>query len=368
MAHEVGNEVATERTALTNTGQRFYWHVGAAAALGFACGTLAVAAAVILQAWVENWVFSLLGSLLLLLLSPLLALRLLALLAETGNADEPKLLASVGHLWMRLVPSVFPTATGAAEQSDGERAATAVDAKFPNPPPRLSHRVVREVMVPRPDVIGVPADASISRAATIMLEHGVSRAPVFEWDLDGTEGVVHVKDLLAALMRGEGDRPVKEIARPAQFVPETKPLSELLQEMQQGGFHLAVVSDEYGSVSGVVSLEDLIEELVGQIADEFDHEAPEIVPLPDGSYRVQASLPIVDLNELLGVELPHASWNTVGGLVFGLAGRIPEVGTSVELEGVRFVVERVQGRRIVTVLVYPPQRAAGTSSTSRTAS
>jgi CBS domain containing-hemolysin-like protein len=186
------------------------------------------------------------------------------------------------------------------------------------------------------------------------MESGVSRVPLYRDDLDQVEGFVHAKDVLALLARGERQRPVSEVARPIHFVPESKPLAELLAEMRQGGFHLAMVSDEYGSLVGLVTLEDVIEEVVGQIADEFDREPPEIERLADGRLRVQASVPIVDLNELLGIELPHASWNTVGGLVFGLAGRIPEPGASVELEGVRFTVERVQGRRIVTVLVRPP--------------
>lgn len=249
---------------------------------------------------------------------------------------------------MEAAPRGRPTEATAPSRF---HAAEAVEAKFATETFPLAQRTVREVMVPRPDVVALPSSMTAAEAARVMLEHGVSRVPVFTGDLDSTEGLVHVKDLLAALMRGEGDIPVKTLARPAHFVPESKPLAELLREMQQGRFHLAMVSDEYGSVTGIVTLEDLLEELVGQIADEFDQEPPEVIPLGDGSFRVQATLPIADLNQLLGTRLPHASWNTVGGLVFGLAGRIPEAGTAVELEGVRFVVEKVQGRRIVSVLV-----------------
>lgn len=332
---------------------RFYWHAGAAATLGFLCGALAVVVAIVLQLWVGRWILSMLLGLLLLFLAPPLAARLMILLVPSGRRDEASWLVGLGRLWMTMLPEFFRFPSRGGPHETSPREAASIDARFPRAVSRLAQRVVREVMVPRPDVVGVRADLSVAQAAKTMLEHGISRAPVFSGDLDTTEGVVHVKDLLAAMMRGRGDHPVKAVARPAHFVPETKPLADLLREMQKGGFHLAVVSDEYGSVTGVVSLEDLIEELIGQIADEFDQEPPEVVRLPDGSYRVQASLPIVELNDLLGIDLPHASWNTVGGLVFGLAGRIPEEGASVELEGVRFVVERVQGRRIVTVLVQP---------------
>lgn len=364
MEHEEGGRETLAPNGAKHGLDRFYWHVGAAATIGFLCGVLAVAVAVALQRWMGQWVLSLLLGLLFLFLIPPFAARLLALLAGRERQAQGSVLAALGRWWMGALPRLFPL----LPQDDGEqrarRGSSVVEARFPSAAQRLGQRVVREVMVPRPDVVGVSAETPVSEAAQKMLEHGVSRAPVFAGDLDATEGVVHVKDILAALMRGEGARPVRSIARPAHFVPETKPLAELLREMQEAGFHLAVVSDEYGSVTGVVSLEDLIEELVGQIADEFDHEVPEVLPLPDGSYRVQASLPIVDLNELLGVELPHASWNTVGGLVFGLTGRIPEEGTTVELEGVRFVVERVQGRRIVTVLVQPQASTKSENATS----
>ncbi len=332
---------------------QFHWHVGAGATVGFLCGAVAIAVALALQLWIGKWVLSAIISFLFLFLTPPVAGRFLSLLMAKGGVSQPAWLAQLGRLWMRVLPALFRLPQELEAKAAPSLENSVAKASFPSATIRLSQRIVREVMVPRPDVVAVSVETSVREAAKKMLEHGVSRCPVFSGDLDSTEGVVHVKDLLGALVRGEGELPVKSVARPARFVPETKPLAELFREMQETGFHLAVVSDEYGSVTGVVSLEDLLEELVGQIADEFDQEAPEVVSLPDGSYRVQASLPIVDLNELLGVELPHASWNTVGGLVFGLAGRIPEEGCSVELEGVRFVVERVQGRRIMTVLVQP---------------
>lgn len=215
----------------------------------------------------------------------------------------------------------------------------------------LGGRVVREVMVPRPDIISVRVDAPLDEAAALIVKHGMTRLPAYRGDLDSTEGMVHAKDVLRRLYEDRRALGLQELLRPVRFVPESKRLPELLREMQQERFHLAMVSDEYGSVTGMVTLEDLLEELVGQITDEHDREAPDLVRLDEARYRVNAALPIGELNEALGVDLPHESWNTIGGLVFGLAGRIPEGGTEVELAGLKFTVERVQGRRILTVLV-----------------
>jgi CBS domain containing-hemolysin-like protein len=222
---------------------------------------------------------------------------------------------------------------------------------------QFGQRTVREIMLPRPDIVAVPLDASLDAAAALIVEHGVTRLPAYREDLDKTEGIVHAKDVLFRLHEGRRDMALSELMLPVRFIPESKRLAELLHEMQHERFHLAMVSDEYGSITGLVTLEDVLEELVGQIDDEYDHEAPDIVTLSDGRYRVNAALPIVDLNDLLSLDLPHVSWNTVGGLVFGMVGRIPDVGTHVELDGFRFTVERVLGRRILTVIVsrLPPE-------------
>lgn len=211
--------------------------------------------------------------------------------------------------------------------------------------------VVRDIMVPRPDIVAIDLASSLDVAAELIVQRGFTRIPAYRGNLDRIEGIVHAKDVLRLLHQGRQDVPLAEILRPLRFVPESKRLAELLREMQEEKFHLAIVSDEYGSVSGLVTLEDLLEELVGQISDEHDREAPEVTRLGDGRYRVTAALPIVELNEILGVELPRDRWNTVGGLVFGLAGSIPAEGTSVAVCKFQFTVEKVQGRRILTVLV-----------------
>jgi CBS domain containing-hemolysin-like protein len=219
---------------------------------------------------------------------------------------------------------------------------------------QFGDRIVRDVMVPRPDIIAVDVNSPLSRAADLIVESGISRIPVYRRDLDGTEGIVHAKDVLQVLHRDRKDVPLTELLRPVQFVPEVKRAAELLTDMQRERFHLAMVTDEYGLVSGLVTLENLLEQLVGQIGDEHDHELPDIVPLSDLLYRVNAALPITELNEALGLELPHEHWNTVGGLMFGMLGKIPAAGAVVDFDGMQFTAEVVRGRRIVTVVVKRP--------------
>jgi CBS domain containing-hemolysin-like protein len=211
--------------------------------------------------------------------------------------------------------------------------------------------VVRQVMVPRPDVVAVEVRAPLRTAVETALAHGTSRLPVYRDDLDHVEGVLHIRDVLKALHEGRTDAPLAEIARPAHFVPDSTKVADLLREMQRQKFHLAVVIDEYGSACGLVTLEDLLEELVGEIAEEHEHEARDIEPLGDRGYRVDASLAVDELNEVLDTDLPHDRWNTVGGLMFGLLGTIPAEGQSVTLQGFRFTAEKVQGRRVTTILV-----------------
>jgi putative hemolysin len=210
---------------------------------------------------------------------------------------------------------------------------------------------VRDIMVPRPDIVAIDLAASLDAAAGLVVQRGFTRIPAYRDNLDRIEGIVHAKDVLNLLHQGRTDVRLAEILRPVRFIPESKRPAELLGEMRKEKVHLAIVSDEYGSVSGLVTLEDMLEELVGQIADEHDREAPDVTSLPDGRYRVNAALPIVELNEILGVELPRDRWNTVGGLVFGLAGAIPAEGASVSVGEFQFTVEKILGRRILTVLV-----------------
>jgi CBS domain containing-hemolysin-like protein len=215
----------------------------------------------------------------------------------------------------------------------------------------LADTRVREVMVPRPDMVTVREDASFDEVAAVVVEHGVSRIPVQdEDDPDTIVGVVYAKDLLRRVA-ADRRRRWADLVRTPTFVPETKRADELLRELQEATVHLALVVDEYGDLVGLVTIEDILEEIVGEIVDEHDHEDPLVAVLDDGGWRVDARLGVDDLNGLLGAELPEEGWDKVGGLVFGTLGRVPQEGEVVELEGVALTVERLQGRRVSSVLV-----------------
>jgi CBS domain containing-hemolysin-like protein len=212
-------------------------------------------------------------------------------------------------------------------------------------------RIVREVMVPRPDIVAIEDDKALRDVQALVLTHGYSRIPVFHEELDNIVGIIYAKDVLKALHQGKQDSPLSEVVREAHFVPETKKVSELLREMQKEKFHIAIVTDEYGSVSGLVTLEDLLEELVGEITDEYDQEEPEIAEVEPGVYRVSGKASIDDVNEVLGVELPDEEWDTVAGFVLDLFGRIPKEGEEQTFLGLRFGAEEILGRRIAKVLI-----------------
>jgi CBS domain containing-hemolysin-like protein len=211
--------------------------------------------------------------------------------------------------------------------------------------------IVREVMTPEPDVVAIDADRSLDEVLDLVLRHGYSRIPVYRGERGEIVGIVYAKDVLRDVHAGRSDRTVGDVARKAFFVPESKKVADLLKDMQRDKFHLALVVDEYGGLAGLVTLEDLLEEIVGEIVDEYDREEPNVEPAGDGRFRVNARLPVDELNELVQVELPNDEWDTVGGLMMGILGRLPAQGESVEFEGLRFTAERVQGRRIAKVLV-----------------
>jgi putative hemolysin len=228
--------------------------------------------------------------------------------------------------------------------------------------------VVREVMVPRPDMQAVDAALATSDALGVAMDAGFSRLPAYSGNLDDVVGIVYVKDMVRAEREGRGRDAVGTVARPARFVPESKRVSGLMREMQAETYHLAIVVDEYGGTAGLVTLEDLIEELVGEIVDEYDIEEPPVLRLGDGEMSVAARLGVDELEEELGAELPEGPWDTVGGLVFGLLGTVPRQGESVEAGDFRLVVERVEGKRVGRVRVVPihPHRD-GNRDTARSA-
>jgi putative hemolysin len=212
--------------------------------------------------------------------------------------------------------------------------------------------VAREVMVPRPDVVVLTPDLTVTQALDIAMEHGHSRLPVLtDDDEEDVVGVAYAKDLMRAERLGEGGRIVSELVRPPRFVPENKPVNRLMREMQAERFHMALVVDEYGAIAGLITLEDCLEELVGEIVDEHDEEDAEVQQLAGGEYSVDGGMGIGDLNDLLGTKVPDEDWDTVAGFLFNTLEHVPDVGESIEHDGWRFTAAEVDGRRIRRVLV-----------------
>jgi CBS domain containing-hemolysin-like protein len=220
---------------------------------------------------------------------------------------------------------------------------------------QLGDTIAREVMVPRTEMVWIEPDKGLRQALALFLRSGYSRIPVIGEGVDDVLGVLYFKDVIR---RVQGDPesagvPVRELMREATFVPESKPVDDLLSEMQARRTHLVVVVDEYGGTAGLVTIEDILEEIVGEITDEYDVERPPIEQLGDGAVRVAARLPIEDLGELFGVELPADEVETVAGLLAQALGRVPIPGATASIMGLRLVAEGTAGRRnrIDTVLV-----------------
>jgi CBS domain containing-hemolysin-like protein len=208
--------------------------------------------------------------------------------------------------------------------------------------------LVRAVMVPRTDILSIEAGSSLRRAMSLFLRSGYSRIPVIGEDTDHILGIIYLKDVAAVLHELAPDEEpplVDSLVREVRYVPESKQVSDLLRELQKESTHVAIVIDEYGGTAGLVTLEDLIEEIVGEIVDEYDTESAEAVELGDGSYRVSARMSIDDLGELFDIELDDDEVDTVGGLLAKALGRVPIVGSSVEVDGVSLRAERLEGRR-----------------------
>jgi len=211
--------------------------------------------------------------------------------------------------------------------------------------------VAREVMVPRPDMVTLPETATVRDALVLTIDYGYSRIPVYRESLDEVVGILYAKDLMKHLREGQLDTGIAGMARDAYFIPETKVLSDLLKELQKRKVHMAVAVDEYGTVTGLVTIEDLLEEIVGEIFDEFDREVELVEQLAPSKYSLDARVPIDDLNELIGTELPSEDVDTVGGLVLKVLGEVPKQGESLVFSGVAFTVEKVKNNRISKLIV-----------------
>ncbi len=220
---------------------------------------------------------------------------------------------------------------------------------------------VRQVMTPRIDVRAIDVDAGLPALLELIVSSGHSRIPVYEGSVDMIIGIVHAKDLLPALARGERILDAHTVMRAPLLIPENHFVDDLLDEFRRSNVHLAVVQDEYGGTAGLVTMEDLLEELVGEISDEYDQEEPPLTAIEPGVWRVDARLAIDDLNEQLDLDLPHEDYDTVGGFVFGAMGHQPEPGESVQYETLEFVIEKMDGRRVDTVRLTLPAEGGGSA-------
>src|SRR5215204_3039824 len=220
----------------------------------------------------------------------------------------------------------------------------------------LEERRAREVMVPRPDVVAVPAGMPLKELFSVTAHGGHSRYPVHEDDsLDRIVGAVHVRDVMRAVDEEGLEAPIMacDLAREVLVVPENRPIAEVLKDLQKQEIQVAIVIDEWGSFEGLITLEDIIEELVGEIRDEFDEEEePAIRELPDGSYSIDGRIPIHTVNEVLSSEFESEDFDTIGGLVLGKLGRAPKVGDEVRLNNYLLRVEQVDGQRIEKLVVH----------------
>ena len=222
----------------------------------------------------------------------------------------------------------------------------------------LSESNVKEIMVPRIDVVSISLDTPIPDIVTIISDCGHSRFPVYHDTVDNIVGMLYAKDLLHYMVKEESEIDLEKLIRPAYFVPESKKLDSLLMEFQRRRVHIAVVVDEYGGTSGIVCLEDIIEEIVGEIQDEFDNETEELLKISEGVYLCDARVNLEWLNEQLGIELPSDDFDTLGGLVFHLFGKIPVRYEKMSYRNIDFIIQNMEGHKIDTIKIVLQQEGA----------
>jgi putative hemolysin len=218
---------------------------------------------------------------------------------------------------------------------------------------RLGNTLAREIMIPRIDVNALEVEVPLEKAVDSLLDTGHSRMPVYEESIDNILGLLYAKDLLPVWRKGGQINSLRELLRPAYFVPEAKMVDELLAEMQARRVHMAIIVDEYGGVAGLVTLEDIVEEIVGEIQDEYDQaEESPFLELETGEYIFQGRVDLDDFNEIMGSYLPPEEADTIGGYIYNRVGRVPSNGESLQIDNLRLVVEQVSGRRIRKVRAY----------------
>lgn len=286
-------------------------------------------------------------------------LRPLTFIADAVSAGTMRLLGRRRHAAGPRDLDITPETIGAAVDLGAEQGA------LPKEDQRMIHDAlqtietkVREIMTPRPYIVWLPDTVAAAAVLTVAIRSGHSRIPLYGTTVDNVTGVVYVKDLLPAVASGNLKRPASEFARKPYFVPDVKPVAGLLAEMRAKGLHLAIVLDEHGGTCGLVTMEDVVEEIVGEIADEFDRQEtpPELV---DGGYVLAARMQLAEINDSFGLSLPKPEdVSTVGGLVYALAGRVPSSGETFAAGPWRLTVEEMRGSRILKVRVSRAGRAA----------
>jgi CBS domain containing-hemolysin-like protein len=225
----------------------------------------------------------------------------------------------------------------------------------------LGETSVKEVMVPRINMVGISVEMGLSEVIDIIRRSGHSRIPLYGESPDDIKGILYAKDLLSHALRGK--RPdLVGVARKPYFIPENLKIDDLLREMRKKRLHIAIVVDEYGGTSGLVTMEDIIEEIIGEIEDEYDTEPPPVIELAPNSYMVDGTVTISDLNEQLSLGFPEDEFETVGGLIYDLVGSLPEKGQVIDYHQVKFVVHRVEGQRIIKVKLSIIERNAENKS------
>jgi putative hemolysin len=268
------------------------------------------------------------------------AVRRLGLRAQDEKDDEPAENVLLTEGGLRLLLNV----------GDEEDAILDSEKEMIESILEMDETVAREVMVPRIDMVAMEIGTNLRDALDIIIEAGHSRIPVYEENIDSIAGVLYAKDLLKCFRDNQTDVSIRSLLRPAYYVPTSKRVDTLLREMQKHHVHIAVVVDEYGGTAGLVTIEDIIEEIVGDIQDEYDHEEDSYVEMVGpGNYVMNARLDVYSVSKLLDVELPDEDADTLGGMIYSLLGHVPEPGEPVEVSGWRFTVLSLDGRRIEQV-------------------
>jgi CBS domain containing-hemolysin-like protein len=242
-----------------------------------------------------------------------------------------------------------------AEMKDGAGVMDAEEREMIRGIMALEETTAREIMVPRTDIVAVPSDASFEEVARIIVDRGYSRIPVFEDTIDNITGVVYAREVLGFLANSKKPADLRSLARPPHFVPESKRVDELLAEMQRNKLSIAIVVDEYGGTAGLVTVEDLLEEIVGEIVDEFDRDEETIHRISDSEAILDARVGVDELEELFGVKVEEGDFDSVGGFILSHLGKMPTVGEEVRVDGLLVRILSVSGRRIKRVRVIKEQ-------------